>query len=141
MKRTKIKEVRFTEPMYQVDISYLVGGDVPQLISFIKDRHKSAKMYSFNEVFEWSEDADTTNAYQFHVSAPLGVGEVFYVWVAEHTPYLLFHETFHLVGDIMYNRGIKYCMESEEAFAYLGGWIFQEASKLLKGKIRTRKHG
>lgn len=136
MRKTKIKEVRFTEPLYQVDISYLVGGDVPQLISFIKERHKNLQMYSFNEKFDWAEDADTTNAYQFHVSGPLGKGETFYVWVAEGTPYLLFHETFHLVGDIMWNRGIKYSMESEEAFAYLGGWIFQEASKYLKGKIR-----
>lgn len=136
MRRTKIKEVRFTEHMYQVDVSYLVGGDVPKLISFIRERHKNAQMYSFGEKFDWTEDADTTNAYQFHVSAPLGKGEVFYVWVAEDTPYLLFHETFHLVGDIMYNRGIKYSMESEEAFAYLGGWLFQEASKLLKGRIR-----
>lgn len=136
MRRTKIKEIRFTEPMYQVDISYLVGGDVLQLISFIKERHKGAQMYSFNEKFDWAEDADTTNAYQFHVSAPLGKGEVFYVWVEDSTPYLLFHETFHLVGDIMWNRGIKYSMESEEAFAYLGGWIFQEMSRLLKMRVR-----
>ena len=130
-----MKEYRFTEQMYQADISYLVGGDVPKLISFINDRHKGAQMYSFNEKFNWSEDADTTNAYQFHIPAPLGKGEVFYVWVNEKTPYLLFHETFHLTGDILHNRGIKYCMESEEAFAYLGGYIFQEVFKLMRGRI------
>lgn len=135
---SKIKEIRFFEPIYQVDISYLVGGDVPQLMAFIKERHKYAPMYSFNEKFEWTEDADTTNAYQFHVTAPLGKGEVFYVWMEETTAYLLFHETFHLVGDILQNRGIKYSMESEEAFAYLGGWIFQEAFKMLKGTFKKR---
>ena len=134
----KIKEVRFVEPLYQCDISYLVGGDVPLLISFIKERHKNAPMYSFEEKFEWTDDADTTNAYQFHVTAPLGKGEVFYVWVSELSAYLLFHETFHLTGDILYNRGIKYCMESEEAFAYLGGYLFQEAFKLLKGTFRKK---
>lgn len=134
--RKKIKEIRFTEPMYQADISYLVGGDVPALMNFIKDRHGNAQKYSFGDKFDWSEDADTTNAYQFHVQAPLGKGEIFYVWMEDKTPYLLFHETFHLVGDILHNRGIKYCMESEEAFAYLGGWIFQEVFKLLKGSIK-----
>ena len=136
--KTRIKEVRFSEPMYQADISYLVGGEVQDLIDFIKSRHGDAQMYSFGEKFDWTDDADTTNAYQFHVAAPLGKGEVFYVWVEEKTPYLIFHETFHLVGDILYNRGIKYCMESEEAFAYLGGWIFQEAFKLLKGSFRKK---
>ena len=136
MRRTKIKEVRFTEPLYQTDISYLVGGDVPQLIQFIKDRHKNAQKYSFLEKFEWDEDAESTNAYQFHVVAPLGKGEVFYVWIAEVTSYLFAHETFHLTGDILYNRGLKYCMESEEAFAYLNGWLSQEAFKLLKGRMK-----
>ena len=134
--KSKLKEIRFTEPLYQADISYLIGGEVPDLINFIKERHKVGQMYSFNEKFDWTEDADTTNAYQFHVSAPLGKGEVFYVWVAENTPYLLFHETFHLTGDILCNRGIKYSMDSEEAFAYLGGWIFQEVTRLLKRKTR-----
>jgi len=133
-----MKELRFTEPLYQADISYLVGGDVPELISFIKDRHGSAQKYSFGEKFDWTDDADTTNAYQFHVTAPLGKGETFYVWVHEKTMYLIAHETFHLTGDILYNRGMKYCMESEEAFAYLHGWIFQEAFKLLRGTFRKR---
>lgn len=136
MNAKKIKEVRFLEPLYRADISYLIGGDVPQLIKFIAERHKDAKMYSFSERFEWTEDADTTDAYQFHVVGPLGKGEVFYVWMSELSPYLLYHETFHLIGDIMNNRGIKYSMESEEAFAYLGGWIFQEVFRLLRGRFR-----
>ena|SRR5688572_11693042 len=134
----KIREVRVYEPLYDVDISYLTGGDVPALIQFIKDRHGSNQMYSFGEKFDWTEDADTTNAYQFNVVAPLGKGEKFYVWMSELNPNLLFHETFHLTGDILWNRGIKYSMESEEAFAYLGGFIFAEAFKALKGTFRKK---
>jgi hypothetical protein len=130
-----MKEIKLSEPIYQADISYLFGGDVNELISFIKQRHGNSQMYSFGEKFYWSEDADTTNAYQFSVAAPLGKGEMFYVWVHTKTPYLLAHETFHLTGDILYSRGIKYCMESEEAFAYLHGWIFQEMFKLIKGRF------
>ncbi len=133
-----MKEAKFFEPLYQVEISYLVGGDVPELKAFLKNRHGDAHMYSFGSKFIWAEDADTTNAYQFHISQPLGKGEIFYVWVADKTAYLLFHETYHLVGDILSNRGVVYCLESEEAYAYLGGWIFQEAFKLLKGTFRKR---
>lgn len=134
-----MKEYRFVEPMYQADISYLVGGDVPELIEFIKARHgKQAIPFSWNEKFEWGEDAHTTDAYQFHINAPLGKGEIFYVWMYEKNASLLFHETFHLVGDILHTRGIKYSNESEEAYAYLGGWIFQEAFKLLRGTFRKR---
>lgn len=137
-RKSNMKEIKFTEPLYQVDISYLIGGDVPELKTFLQNRHGTHQMYSFGAKFYWAEDSDTTNAYQFHVSQPLGKGETFYVWVAEKTAYLLFHETYHLVGDILDNRGIKYCLESEEAFAYLGGWIFQEAFKLLRGTFRSR---
>jgi len=119
--------------MFRADISYLIGGDVPQLKQFLLDRHKTGyQMYSFGEKFEWTEDSDYTDGYQFHVVAPLGKGEIFYVWVEEPSHYLLFHETEHLTGDILYDRGIKYCMESEEMWAYLGGWIWQELNKVLK---------
>jgi hypothetical protein len=133
--KSKIKEYKFHEPLYFVDISVLIGGDVPQLITFIKERHGDAQMYSFGEKFNWAEDADTTDAYQFNIPAPLGKGEIFYLWVYDKTPYLFGHELFHLTGDILYHRGIKYSMESEEAFAYYFGYIFQEIFKLLKGKL------
>lgn len=137
--KSKIVEIKFHEQLYQADISYLSGGDVPQLIKFIKQRHGNAQMYSFGEKFDWSEDADTTNAYQFHIPAPLGRGEAFYIWTEERTPYLIFHETFHLTGDILYNRGVKYCMESEEAFAYLGGWLFEKYYSMVDGKLKLSK--
>ena len=53
----KIKEYKFHEPLYFVDISVLIGGDVPQLIEFIKARHGDAQMYSFGEKFDWAEEA------------------------------------------------------------------------------------
>lgn len=134
-RKTKIREITFLEPMYQVDISYLYGGTVESLIEFIGKRHDKVSPLSWSEEFHWGKDANTTDAYQFHINAPLGKGEKFYVWMSDVTPSLLFHETFHLTGDILHTRGIKYSSESEEAFAYLGGWIFQEAFKLLKGKL------
>lgn len=132
MSKTKIKEIRIFEDLFRVDISILIGGDVPQFQQFLKDRHKEYKMYSFGERYYWTDDADTTDAYQFHVTAPLGKGEVFYVWVHQNDPYLLTHEISHLVGDILQSRGIKYCMECEEVFAYFTGWIDEQLQKSLK---------
>ena len=121
-----MKEVRFTDTLYDAEISYLIGGTVEDLIAFVDEKHPGKSVMSWGSKFEWGEDANTTNAYQFHINAPLGKGEVFYVWMHELTPYLLGHETFHLTGDILFTRGIKYCEESEEAFAYLCGWLHQQ---------------
>lgn len=134
----RLREVSFHEPMYQTDISYLYGGTPLDLIKFIEKRHGDSPPISWSEVFNWGTDADTTDGYQFHVNAPLGRGERFYVWMAEVSPSLIFHETFHLVGDILHTRGISYSLESEEAFAYLGGYIFEEVYKLLRGKLRKK---
>jgi hypothetical protein len=131
----KIREYKFHDPLYKADISILIGGDVAQLILFIKERHSDAQMYSFGEKWSWTDDADTTDAYQFSIPAPLGKGEIFYVWILEKSIYLLAHELFHLTGDILQHRGMKYSMDSEEAYAYYHGYLFQESFKLLKGRL------
>lgn len=128
----KLKEYRFYDPCFRADISFLIGGSVAELIKFITNRHGASKMYSFDKEWVWPPDADTTDAYQFHVSALHGRGEVFYVWMLEKEPYNHQHEMYHLVGDIFCNRGIIYCMESEEAFAYYSGYLFEACCKLLK---------
>jgi hypothetical protein len=135
MAKTKIKEYKFSDPVYRANISFLIGGSVAELIALIKERHGDAQMYSFDKKWDWTSDADTTDAYQFHVSDLHGKGEVFYLWVLEKDTYLFAHELYHLVGDILCNRGLEYVMESEEAFAYYFGYIFQEAFKLLKGRL------
>lgn len=129
-----MKEVEIYCPLYQVDISYLIGGTVEELIALVKSRHQGALPMSWDKSFEWGEDANTTDGYQFHINAPFGVGEKFYVWVSEPSPYLLFHETYHLTGDILFTRGVTYCNQCEESFAYLGGWIYQELSDQLNNK-------
>lgn len=123
----------FSEPMYQVEITYLVGGTVKDLKRYLRDRHKRLPaMYSWDKRFVFGKDGDTTNGYQFHVNAPLGDGEIFYVWIND--PSLLFHETFHMTGDIMFTRGIIYSYESEEAYAYLGSWIYENVRQLISQK-------
>jgi hypothetical protein len=125
----KIKEIQIYQDLYQVNISFLVGGRVEDLIRLIRARHAGIPLYSWGKEFEWGKDANTTDGYQFHVNAELGDGERFYVWVHHKSPSLMYHEVFHLVGDILYTRGVEYAEASEEAFAYLGGWIFEKLHK------------
>jgi hypothetical protein len=132
---TKIRKISIYNDHYDCHIVYLIGKDVHWLKKYIARKHGDIQLYSWASTFKFGEDANTTNGYQFHVNAPLGDGEMFYVWVAEPTPYLLVHETIHLTDDILYTRGIGYTYSSEEAYAYLGGWIFEKVFKRLGGKL------
>jgi len=132
MMNNTMKEVKFTDPIYEADIVYLFGGTADDMIEYIRHNHGNEQVYSWSYPFEFLEDANTTDAYQFHINAVLGIGETFYVWMHEPTHSLMYHETFHLIGDILHTRGIEYTYQSEEAFAYLGGWIWKELMKNLE---------
>lgn len=130
-----MRAYNFVEAVYETNIIYLVGGSFEEMIKFLKTKHGHTNAYSWDKKVEWGEDANTTDAYQFHVNALHGEGETFYVWIHIPTASLLYHETSHLAGDILYIRGIRYSADSEEAFAYLGGWIFNKIFSLIKRKI------
>jgi hypothetical protein len=128
-----MQEIKLYNDLYETYISFLIGGTVNDLIKFLKKRHgEKAKYHSWDKELVFGEDADTTDGYQFHINSPQGMEEIFYVWIDKPTPSLVFHETFHLVGDIMNTRCVEYCYESEETFAYLGGWIFTNLMKKIK---------
>lgn len=131
----KIRKVTIYDEHYDCHIVYLFGKDVHWLKKYIKRKHGNAKTYSWGTEFKFGEDANTTNAYQFHVTADLGDGETFYVWMADITPYLLFHETDHLRNDILYTRGVAFAHSSEEAYVYYGGWIFDKVFKKISGSL------
>ena len=126
---------------YKASVTYLVGGTVPKLLAYLKKKYggKLPKVYSWDKEFTFGDDADTTDGYQFHVNAPLGDGEMFYVWIAEPSSYLLSHETYHLVGDILFTRGIEYNYGAEESYAYLMSSIFEEIFKKMRGKIPKKQ--
>ena len=131
-----MRKISIYNELYDAQICYLIGGTVPDLQKYIKRKHKDAILYSWGAIFDlYADDIETSNAYQFHVTAPLGDGEIFYVWMAYITSNLLFHETFHLPGDIFYTRAMPYTEDSEETYAYLGAWIFERVFKRLNGKL------
>lgn len=132
-----MKEIKLSDPLYETDIRLLIGGSAKDLIALMTKRHGSVSPMSWDQKSDWEEDADTTNGYQFHINAPFGYGEIFYIWIDELAPSLLAHEIFHLTGDILFTRGIVYSRESEEAFAYLNGWLFDKILKKLKIKFTT----
>ena len=125
--------------MYDAHVVFLIGKEVPDLLKYLYRKHgKDTQFYSWSKAFSFGEDADTTNGYQFHVNAPLGKGEIFYSWHSDMTPYLLSHELYHVVGDILHTRGVTYSYGSEEIFAYLYGWLFDKLFKKLGGKLPKR---
>lgn len=127
-----MREIKIYNELYDAQISYLIGGDAFDLVRFLKKRYgKNAKYWSWDREVIFGDDVNTTDAYQFHVNAPLGAGERFYIWMCQPKPSLVFHETYHLVGDIMHRSGIEYDYKSEETFAYLGGWIYKKIHKLI----------
>lgn len=132
----KIKEIKLYDDHYKADICFLHGGSADDFIFLINQRHPEQRMYSWDTVFEFGEDANTTDAYQFHINAVHGDGEKFYLWMLEVIPSLFFHEIYHLSGDILYTRGIEYCFQSEEAYAYYGAWIFEKIYTAIGGKLK-----
>ena len=127
-----MKEIKIYEPMYDVNISYVFGGSITELKKMLKKRYGEIKLWSQDEHFTIDEMLDDdTNGYQFHVQGPFGEDERFYVWIYKPNSNLIFHETLHLVFDILSHRGIYYNNDSEEAFAYLGGMITELLDKQL----------
>lgn len=130
---TKIRKIKIFNEERDCQITYLIGKDVHWLKKYLRRKYGAdAKYYSWGKDFKFD---NTTNGYEFHVNGDLGSGEMFYVWLAEITPYLLYHETYHLAGDILYVRGVKYSYSGEETFAFLGCWIFDQVFKRMKGKL------
>lgn len=136
MKRNKIIEKAFFNDLYGADISFLFGGDVEDLKKFIRARHGSSKLYSWDEEFNLETHENNTDAMQFHILTLIGNADKFYLWVASMQADLLFHEITHLVGDILFVAGIRYSTHSEEAYSYLSGWIgkkiFEQLGVVLK---------
>ena len=135
--KSKIKEYKLYSDLYQAEMSYFYGGTADQFISLIKKRHGDAPMYSWGEKFEWGEDANTTDGYQFHFNAVHGDGEKFYLWLLNPTPFLFYHEVYHLSGDVLFTRGVGYSYESEEAHAYFGSWLFNKIFTWMGGRLKA----
>ncbi len=129
-----MKEYSFHVEMYDAWVTCFIGGDVKELKKELREKHggKLPAMWSWDKRFYFGKQGETTDGYQFHVNAPLGDGEVFYVWRASSEK-LSWHEAYHIMGDIMFTRGVIYCYESEEAYAYLGDFIFNKINSLING--------
>lgn len=117
-----MKEIKIHEPLYFVDVSYLIGGSVKEVQALMDRRHGKGAV----------DLDDDTDAYMFEVSGTHGRDERFYVWLHKPTRNLLFHETLHLTFAVLRNRGVEYAEECEDAFAYWGGWMFDRAAKAMK---------
>lgn len=138
MARSKLIEKTFYCDLYEVQISYLFGGDVDSLKKFIRSRHGDARIYSGKEEYKLYEET-VTDGLQFHVRTPNGEADRFYVWKAYATSSLLNHETWHLTIDIMTYIGARHSDDSEECYAYFNGWISKKILEQLNIKFKMPK--
>lgn len=139
---TKIKVHSFYVPIFEKNVSFLVGGEFEDFKKHLENKHGKDyedRMWSYGEQYRWEKDADGTDAYTVFITERLGIGEVFYTWAHEPKPSLMWHEVKHMTHDILIHCGAKYCYESDEVFCYLGGWIFEKIYIMLNGKLKWNK--
>lgn len=128
-----MREIKLHNDTYDVNISYIFGGTIPELQLLLKKRHGEKAQIRSGDSIGSIEDTleDDTDGYQFCYSAPLGENERYYVWAHECSHELIAHESSHLAYDILGSRGITKCDESEEAYAYMQGWLHKKLYKAL----------
>lgn len=127
-----MKIIKIHVPLYLAEVTYLFYCTPEETHAYLQKEHgQNYQTTSHNEVPEPGKMDDDTDGLQFHVPGYMGKHEVFYVWIAEPDLNVLWHETLHLTFDILIQRGVEYAPSCEDAFAYLGGYIFDEVSKKL----------
>lgn len=114
-----MRTVNFSEPLYRTQVCIVSDCSLDEFRAVMEAVHPQATFYSWDEAFAGLDDG--TDGYQFHTLDP----EVFYVWMETADSYMLGHELHHLAHDILFTRGITYCSQSEEAFAYLTGRLHE----------------
>jgi hypothetical protein len=137
--KSKIIEKKFFNDLYELEVSWLFGGDLDGLKDFMRARHgANAKFYSWGEEYDLYSEL-TTNALEFHTYTPIGNADIFYIWMAEPDWGLLFHEAYHVPRDILHYLGMKLSQDSEEAAAYIHGWIGKKLMESLGIKFKVPK--
>lgn len=136
----KIKEYKFYNDNYELEVSWLFGGDVDEVKKFMRTRHGiDAKFYSWGKEYKLYEAENNTNGLQFHIYTDIGNADIFYVWMAEPIWSLLYHEIYHQANDIQVSIGAKISEDSEENAAYLCGWIGKKLMEAMNIKLRMPK--
>lgn len=102
-----------------------------ELQRIINERHPDDTLWSWGESFELEQGTD---GYQFHViGGAEAANETFYVWIFKPDPYMEAHEFHHLAHDILFTRGVGYSSQSEEAFAFLTGRLYELYQEEIRG--------
>lgn len=125
-----MREIHIDDPIYNADISVLVGGKETDIQKLIDKRHgPGAPILNKRNASENNFIDGSCEGMQFHVEQG---DPVFYVWLQAPSARVLWHEIFHLTFDVLESAGITYGDNCEEAFAYWGEIVFAAAAKRLK---------
>ncbi len=135
----KLSVIEIYIELYDVQIRYLFGGSTKDFVQYLRDTNKN----KIPTLWSWSErqyvkDIHSTDGYQCHsnFNADRKQEEIFYVWIGEGSD-LLYHEHYHLIGDIKFTRGVGYAKDSEEEYAYLGQWLWRQVRHMDHQETKT----
>jgi hypothetical protein len=123
----KVKTKKVYNDTYQVEVIFVNGG-VDANAAWLKKKYKieDGIIDKTSEALVVGIDFDSgATAYiMFFNGAKLDEK-----WRA-----VAVHESSHMAQRILSERGLKRTDDSEEAFAYFEGWVYEQAIKFLGGK-------
>lgn len=117
-----MKYIKLIVPIYKTAVHVIIGT-VPECksksISLTKDPRQAQVFRDANE-----------EAYDGYTWETVDTGIV--IWFPNMSDEIILHEFFHATCSIMNMVGIKLSEDSEEAYAYLHGWLYSNFIKLYK---------
>ena len=114
-------------PIYNRSLLVMIGRDRKAITSICNKHHRTyARKGSVSTLHE-----DVLNAMDRYDGLVFsGVGACpDIMWLCSNREDILLHELFHVVALIMRKIGVKLTEESEEAYAYLNQYLFNEVKK------------
>ena len=107
-------------------IEYIYKSDLTVLINYSQ---KKTKKYFLNNYKFIPEQLTVQNdAFSLHMVKETGESK-FIIWLERYDINVLVHELLHFTFQVLGDRGIKYCEESEEAFTYFLQGIFKRVTE------------
>ena len=126
-------------PVFKQKINLVFAKDGPYgAMRELEQLQQFADCFHSGNVNHASEYLQDSNAMVVRV-----LDKLYIILPFDATHGVIAHEIYHLVKLILNHRGVKYCEESEEAYAYLIDWLTDEIydyrDSLLKKLAKEKK--
>ena len=129
-KKPNIKHKTFDLPIYASKVVFIYGNDYDLILDYLVEDGNDMVTINQLKPKDWkgitfgSKDKDHAYNYVIVLKDKNKYEEID----------TIAHEIFHLVGNILHSRGIKYNKNKDEPYAYLTGYLVKEFIKFRDGK-------